>query len=162
MATDKTPATSDLQPTREALALVEQIRSIIDYGWESNRHRLSPKKAALLIDRFAAQHSTAALVSGDARERAQKIVTDWLMRHGIILHDGVADELDNAFADALTAERAEGRRVALEAAMDRLTRIHIDEAPAGTTPAQAANWAMDIARDEIRALADTLGEVEVG
>ncbi len=51
-----------------------------------------------------------------------------------------------------------GYRAALEEAMQRLTRIRIDEAPEDMTEADAANWAMGIAQDEIRALADTPGE----
>ncbi len=61
--------------------------------------------------------------------------------------------------DALTAAEAEGKRAALGEAMRRMMRIYINEAPDGMSRMHAANWAMGIARDEIRALADTPGEL---
>ena len=143
--------------------------------------------AAALIDRFAAQHSTAALTAERAEGRRAGIeeaaqiaekhrtrgrrsnVLDAQCRY---IRDDIRALADSPPREGATAKRAEGRRAALEEAMQRLARICIDpleeamrrlmridinEAPAGMTQVEAANWAMGIARDEIRALADAPG-----
>ncbi len=116
------------------------------------------------------QHSTATPVSGDARARSNVIYDAALVdgtrgRSKLMAEQDIASitpHIEQAIiagiAAALHAERAEGRRAMREEEMRRLTRICINEAPADMTPTQAANWAMGMAYDEIRALADTPGE----
>ncbi len=110
-----------------------------------------PCCGALPIDQTQdpAAYLNTAPVSGDARERARALLT-WEYMSRTPIEQRVQD-----IAAALTAERAETRRAALGEAMRRLKEIYIDEAPDGMSQMQAANWAMGIARDEIRALADT-------
>jgi hypothetical protein len=85
------------------------------------------------------------------------VLREWSAQSGYTVwrEQDAAALIDRFAAQHSTAERAEVRRAALEEAMRRLTRICIDEAPEGMTQAQAANWAIGIARDEINALVDT-------
>ncbi len=185
--TDTPDTTPDPQPTREATELVRVLR---EWSARSGYRIWHDQDAAALIDQFAAQHSTAAPVSGDARmsengrEDADRLCTrpdpprstNSLPERGAPVSGDARERVERLLAvlmtvvpldhqwrtnlrdmaiAALTAERAEGRRAALEEAMGRLMRIYINEAPADMTQAQAANWAMGIAQDEIRRLADT-------
>jgi hypothetical protein len=75
-----------------------------------------------------------------------RVLREWSAQSGYrIWREQDAAALIDRFA-------AESGRAALEEAMRRLARISIDEAPEGMTQAEAANWAMGIACDEICAL----------
>ncbi len=137
-----TPATPDPQPTRATAARDDRPCTCHP---ADNPPRPCPRKYAY----SECVKAAAAPVSGDARE----FVRNWVC-------NGTDEEMQpaiKAFDAALTAAEAEGKRAALEEAMQRLTRIRIDETPTGMTPAQAANWAMGIACDEICRLADKEG-----